>query len=135
MEEAIRLTKADLQDIISVAVTAGKAPNVLEQKKIDEEQKRTEAAQSTRKALSGQVLQDLENRRNIQRICSHEHANGDTHCVYVQEQKGPGYFICQKNQCIIRPGTIPAGYKGNDLYDTALFNKLFQKVRSNEIFG
>ncbi len=101
MEEAIRLTKADLQDIISVAVTAGKAPNVLEQKKIDEEQKRTEAAQSTRKALSGQVLQDLENRRNIQRICSHEHANGDTHCVYVQEQKGLTTSEVNRPQCAL----------------------------------
>lgn len=51
------------------------------------------------------------------------------------EQGTPGYILCQKCQAIVRPGNPPKGYKGNHIYNTVLFNQLFQKVPNQEIFG
>lgn len=132
----ISLTKDDLVEIITAAVAAAKAPNAVEQRKLDAEQKQIEQDQENRKKTSGQVLQGIENNKWVKRTCSHEHKNGDTHCVYVQERVGPGYLLCQKNQCIIRPGTPSPNYKGSVIYDTELFNKIFQKTPgSGDIFG
>lgn len=133
--ETIQLTKNDLKEIITSAIAAAKAPNEVEQRQLDAQKLEIEQAQKERLIQSKSVLDEIEQKKTIQRLCSHEHRNGDTHAVYVQEKSGPGYFICQKNQCKIRPGAPPEGYKGGDIYDTALFNRLFQKSANNDIFG
>lgn len=136
MSETLTISKKDLQEIVVAAITAAKAPNLVEQAELDRQQREMEQAQKDRKELSAQVLADLENKRAIRAACTHEHANGDTHAVYVQEQAGPGYFICQKNQCKVRPEPKPE--KNSDpgaIYNTREFNRLFQKVRTNEVFG
>ena len=134
-EPVIALTAQDLKGIIAETVKAAKAPNVIEQQKLDQEEKARELAQEQRKNLSESVLADKENKRVVQHICSHEHKSGDSHCVYIMEKVGPGYLLCQKNQCKIRPGAPPKNYKGDDIYDTDLFNRIFQKLPSNEMFG
>jgi hypothetical protein len=131
--EQVSFSKSDLAELIATAIAAAKAPNVVEQKKLDEEARRLEAEQDARKSLSQSVLADLTQKRQNQLICSHEHKNGDSHCVLVQSGKDT-YILCQKNQCKIRPGSQPANYGGNDIYDTALFNKLMQKLPTNELF-
>lgn len=133
--ETVGITKDDLKEILTAVVEIAKAPSVLEQRKLTAQNAEIEQAQRERQTLAQSMLEEIENKKNIQRLCSHEHRNGDTHAVYVQEKSGPGYFICQKNQCKIRPGAAPEGYKGGDIYDTALFNRLFQKSANNDIFG
>jgi hypothetical protein len=131
------ITQETLQQIIATAIAAAKAPNAVEQRQLDEEAKRVEQAQNSRKHLAGEVLADMERKRNAQLICSHEHANGMAHTVYIQEKAGPGYFICQKNQCKIRPEIAEAERTDKAaIYNTHEFNRLFQKqTASNEIFG
>ncbi len=111
-----------------------KKPTALEQKKLDAEAKQLLDQNEERKSNSGAILQQIENKRQMQRICTHKHRIGSSHCVYVMEQRGPGYILCQKNQCIIRAGNPPVNYKGNDIYSTELFNRLFQELPSNELF-
>lgn len=125
-------TKQDVLDIIA----AVKAPNPVQQAELDRQSAEMQQKQKDRKETSAQVLADIQQKRAIRAICTHEHPNGDSHAVYIQEQVGPGYFICQKNQCKIRPGVKPE--KGGDaeaIYDTREFNRLFQKANTNEIFG
>lgn len=112
-----------------------KKPTAIEQKQLDAEAKKLLDANEERKANSGAILQQIENKRQLQRICTHKHRDGNSHCVYIMEQRGPGYILCQKNQCIIRAGNTPTNYKGNDIYSTELFNRLFQELPSNELFS
>lgn len=135
----ISLTPETLKDIIATAVSeavkAVKAPSELEQRKLDEQSRQIKQDQENRAKTAKDALQEIENKKSVQRSCTHQHKNGDTHCVYVKESRGIGYLICQKNQCKIRAGVAPQGYKGNDIYDTQLFNQLFQKLPDNELFG
>jgi hypothetical protein len=144
--ETVQLTKNDLKEILAdqarlnaellrETIAEIKKPTQAEQRELDATKLRVEQEQKERQALSKSLVEEIENKKTIQRLCSHEHRNGDTHAVYIQEKSGPGYFICQKNQCKIRPGNAPEGYKGGDIYDTALFNRLFQKSANNDIFG
>lgn len=133
-EATLQLTKDDLAQIVATAIKAAKEPNVVEQRKLDEQNKQIEEAQASRLQTSEGVKQDIKNKRWIHANCSHAHANGDTHAAWVQEKSGPGYFLCQKNQCVIRPGSAPEGYRGTVIFSTDLFNTLFQKARSQEIF-
>lgn len=146
MAETVQLTKNDLKEILAdqarlnaemlrETIAAIKAPTANEQHKLDADALRVEQEQKERKALAQSIIQEAENKKALQAICSHEHRNGDSHAVYVQERTGPGYFICQLNQCKIRPGVMPEGYKGADIYNTALFNRLFQKTANTDIFG
>ena len=80
--------------------------------------------------------------RASKRTCRHQHPKGDTHCVWIQERSGPGYILCQMNQCIIRPEPAPkvshgrgpdgkeiwVDYDGDDIYDTNEFNRLWQTL-------
>lgn len=109
-------------------------PSVVEQKKLDAEAKEMEDRQQERKENGAAILQSIENKRQLQRICSHKHRDGHSHCVFVQTGADQ-YILCQKNQCKIRAGVAPAGYSGGDIYDTALFNQLFQELPSNELFN
>jgi hypothetical protein len=135
----INITKEDLKELITSAVAAAvaavKAPTAEEQRVLDAEKKRIETDQANRLKTADSVKQDIANKKWTHLNCSHEHKNGDTHCVYVAERVGPGYLLCQKNQCIIRPGTPSKNYKGTVVYNTDLFNKIFQKLPGGEIFG
>lgn len=131
---AVSITKQDLADIVSAAVTAAiaaaKKPSELEQAKLDAEQKRIESDQANRLKVSADVRLEMSNKKRKHQMCSHEHADGHTHCVWIQERVGPGYLLCQKNQCIIRPGVASENYKGTVIYSNELYNKIFQKLQS-----
>jgi hypothetical protein len=112
-----------------------KKPTLLEQKQLDAEAKAILEKNQERKENAAGMLIKIENKRAVQRICSHKHRTGQSHCVYIMEKTGPGYILCQKEQCKIRPEPAPKNYNGDDIFDTALFNRLFQEMPSNEMFG
>lgn len=127
----ISMTAKDLQDLVA----AIKAPNVLEQQKINKEMQEQLEKNNDRKETAAGVIALQKQKRDIQRICSHKHKNGQSHGVFITERRGPGYIICQKNQCIIRPGIAPEDYTGGDIYSTDLFNEMLQELPTAEIFG
>ena len=131
-EKEVVLTKTDLSDLVTAAIKAEKEPTVAEQRKIDKENKEFEAAQAARAALGKQALEERANKLALQKICSHTHSNGTSHCVYIQEPSGPGYLICQLNQCKIRPEPKPEkNFDATAIYDTATFNRIFQSLNTN----
>jgi hypothetical protein len=138
-QESVNLTPDQLQSLITTAVTAAvaaaKTPSIIEQQQIDERKKEIEERQKDRLNTAKEHIEAIKSRRWVHENCSHEHKNGDTHCVWIQEKSGPGYLICQKNQCIIRPGQMPADYKGTAVFNTELFNSIFQKLPSGELFS
>jgi hypothetical protein len=135
-EATLAITARDLQDIITAAVAAAKAPNVIEQAKLDEQRAEMVQKQQYRQATAQSVRDDIENKKLIQQVCSHEHPNGASRSVYVTERTGPGYMICLKNQCKIRPEPKPAkNADSGAIYDTTMFNRLFQKANSVEEFA
>lgn len=133
-QEQVTLSSEQLKSIIVEAVGAAvreaRKPTDIEQKALDLETRLIENAQEARKNLAATVIKERENRRITQRNCIHEHPDGKSHCVYVMESQGPGYILCQLNQCIIRPGKEPVNSRGMAIYDGALFNRLFQKLQT-----
>jgi hypothetical protein len=138
-QQGIQMSAETLQQLITSAVTAAvaaaKAPTEIEQRKLDAEKKEIDEQQKHRLQTADQQRAAVKQRRWVHENCTHEHKNGDTHCVYVAEKQGAGFLICQAQQCIIRPGDAPAGYQGTDVYNTALFNKIFQKLPTGELFS
>lgn len=114
-----------------------KKPTILEQKALDAEVKRILDANEERKTNSAGMKQQMADKALTQAICSHTHRDGNSHGVFVMEKApSPGYILCQKNQCKIRPGQKPTENADfGAIYDTALFNRLFQQLPSNEMFG
>ena len=125
------LTEEQLERLLTRVIAAVKQPTELEQRKIDQEDKRIQQDQENRKRVSQGVKDQMDGKKWTQRNCSHEHPRGDSHCVWIQEQVGAGYLLCQKNQCIIRPGVASPNYKGRVIYNNELFNRIFQKLQSN----
>lgn len=136
-EQTLTLTATNLKDIIAAAVAESRKPSELEQleleeKKAAQEQKRAqiEQDQQTRRETAEQQLQIMANKRAFQKLCTHKHRKGDTHCTFVHDEQG-GYVLCQKCQAVIRPGVAPKSYTGDVIFDTDLFNRLFQDTSSN----
>lgn len=125
-----------------------KKPTVMEQKALDKEAAELLARNEERKANAAGMKAKRDSDRASKRTCRHQHPKGDTHCVWIQERGGPGYILCQMNQCIIRPEPAPkvshgrgpdgkeiwVDYDGDDIYDTNEFNRLWQTLPSNELF-
>jgi hypothetical protein len=130
-ETGTGLTAEQLETILARVIAAVKAPTAAEQVKLEQDAARVAIDQANRLKVSGEVKQTRENKRLTQQMCSHEHSNGQTHCVWVQEPKGPGYLLCQLNQCIIRPGVASPNYKGSVIYSNELYNKIFQKLQTS----
>lgn len=139
------VTVKDLKDILAeqsrqnaeqtkALIEELRKPTILEQRELDSEAASILQKNSERKDNAQAMIQKRNDKRAMQRICTHHHNNGGTHCVFIHEQRGTGYILCQKNQCIIRPGVAPDNYKGDDIYDNALFNKEFQTLPTNELF-
>lgn len=132
--QSLNLTPADLQAMIAAAVTAAVQESRKPAPPTEQQLAQLEMEQQHRKDTSDQVKQLEVNKRANQMICSHEHTNGDTHCVWVREENpaSPGFILCQKWQCRIRPGAFNkqgTSYERDRgaIYDTAMFNRLFQK--------
>lgn len=114
-----------------------KKPTILEQRELDREAAEIMAKNEERKTNSLGIKQQMADKALNQAICSHTHRDGNSHCVFIMEKApSPGYILCQKNQCKVRPGVKPSeGADFGAVYDTALFNKLFQQLPSQEMFG
>lgn len=112
-----------------------KKPTEIEQKKLDEEAKAILQRNEERKENAAGMLQKIENAKWVHKTCTHKHRDGHSHCVLIHEKNTPGYILCQKEQCKIRPGVAPKDYKETDIYDTELFNRLLQELPGNELFG
>lgn len=124
--EPVTLSKTDLKDIIAGAVAAA----VAEAKKpyvSEDDLKRIESEQNARAANADLLRQEHENKQRFKRTCTHKRRDGSNRTVWVSEGLGSeGYILCQKCQAVIRPGTAPKDYKGTAIYDTVLYNTLFQ---------
>lgn len=132
--QELRLTKQDLAELIAAAVTAAKAPNSVEQKKLNQEQKQIEEDQKQRLAVAASVKEEMAQRLWTHLNHSHEHKNGQSKCTYVHDKLG-GYVICLGCQAKIRPDMPEVQRLDHTaIYDTPLFNKLFQKLPTNELF-
>jgi hypothetical protein len=135
-QAAIAITKQDLADIVAAAVRAAKEPTVIEQKKIDEEKAIFDQKQERRRALAKNIRAETENKKRLQAACSHEQPNGGSRAPYISERSGPGYMICLKCTGKVRPGPKPANPDFGCVYDTALFNRLFQKAQAgSEVYA
>lgn len=114
-------------------------PSVMEQRQLDVEAKALLDKNQERKDNAEAFRIKKAEERWLKQTCSHEHRNGNTHCVFITEARITngvnGYILCQKNQCIIRPGTRPEKDSTDDIYDTAQFNRLFQSLPTQELFG
>jgi hypothetical protein len=129
-------------------IEAMKKPSVMEQRALDKEQAEVLAKNEERKENAAGMKAKRDADRMTKRTCHHQHPKGDTHCVWIQEKTGPGYILCQMNQCVIRPEPAPkvshgrgpdgkqiwVDYDGDDIYDTNEFNRLWQTLPSNELF-
>lgn len=142
-ESKMSITAEDLKGIVAAAV----ATAIQEARKpappTEQELASKEMAQQFRKAAAADVMATAANKKNFQRICVHEHAKregGGTHCVWVREEDptSPGYIYCQKCEGKVRPEGGNQGTKREDrtaIYDTALFNKLFQDCNESALMG
>jgi len=131
LAEQARINAENTQKLIAEL----RKPTVMEQKELDREAKELESRNQERKDNAAGILQQMEYKKANQRACSHLHRDGNSHCVYIMEKPpSPGYILCQKHQCKIRPGVEPENYKGTDIYDTVMFNRMFQTLPSNELF-
>jgi arginyl-tRNA synthetase len=123
----MELTAEQLKDIISTVIAESRKPLPPTEEQLAE----LASNQAMRLQQRDLVLIKEQNKRTAQRLCSHMRRNGTTTGVYVANGN---YIICQQEQCIIRPGVAPAGDPGNDIYDTHLFNTLFQLAQDPTVF-
>lgn len=124
------MTPDTFRALIVETIAAAKAPNAVEQAALDKQKLETKQAQEARVRQSAEVIAELEAKKWTKLNCSHEHPDGKSHGVYVQERNSPGYILCQSCQAVIRPEPQPKDYKGSAIYNTAMFNKVFQKLQS-----
>jgi hypothetical protein len=131
-EQAFSLTASDLKAILgSVAesnrasleaiITEIRKPSLKEQRELDKEEADFQAAQEERINNSANIKQMAANKKAAQAMCTHEHKDGASHCVYIQNGN---YILCQKCQDVVRPETRPD-----------LFARLLQSCSTAEIFG
>lgn len=132
-EEAnVSLTPADLTNLVAAAVKAA----VEEAKKpyvSDEDKRRLEQDQIDRKQQAALIAQMEMNKKVAQKRCLHEARDGHTHTVFITDEQG-GYILCQKCQVVVRPGNAPNDYKGTAVFNTDLFNNLFQRSSTSGVW-
>lgn len=126
----VSLTAEQLKDVIQGAVAAAVAEARKPAPPTEKEAAEMLQAQEYRKQQAASVIEQKENEKKFQRICSHQHTKregGGTHCVHVREEDptSPGYILCQKCQARVRPVDGKNKDRGA-IYDTHLFNTLFQ---------
>ena len=88
------------------------------------EQKKLKQAQDSRRQLASTHAEVAESKRRQQKICTHLRRDGTSRAVYL---------ICQKCQAIVRPEDAAKKSHVNTIYDTNLFNRLFQMSATSNI--
>lgn len=139
------LDPATIELIKTIAAELRK-PTELEQEELNEhkakrdaEKERIAQAQRDRKEGALLVKQQIAKREAEKKVCLHE---GGTpvhqYAVFVHDPLG-GYILCQRCQMVVRPseqrGHYPQDYHGSVTFDTALFNRLFQRTSDSGIFA
>jgi hypothetical protein len=145
-EKSVSLSAKDLKEIISsaveTAVKAAKAPNEIEQAQIDREKQKIAEANQSRLESAAQIRISNANDNFQKRACAHEGGRPKhPHTVFVSDDLG-GYVLCQKCRAVIRPETqlphFPAGFREKRpdvIFDTALFNHVFQLTDASGLFA
>jgi len=125
----IALTPEALQQMIAAAVTAAvqeaKKPAPPTARELAEIQQSQEIRQET----AQNVLAQIESKKFEQQSCTHRHATGESHCVFIVDGN---YVLCQKCQGKIRPEDGKKADK-TAIYDTVLFNRLFQEISRSDM--
>lgn len=142
-QATLNITADDLKAMISTAVAVAIQESKKPAPPTDKELSEIEMAQEHRLQQAQSVIHTAENKKNFQRMCAHEHSKregGGTHCVWVREEDptSPGYIYCQKCEGKVRPEGGNQGTKREDrtaIYDTALFNRLFQDCGESTLMG
>lgn len=148
MSETDGISMKELQRILSeqayqnaeqlkIVIQELRKPTILEQKALDAEAREIVAKNEERKSNAGAMLEKEKQKRFSHITCSHKHRDGNTHGVYVMEKApSPGYIHCQSCHANVRPGDKPeANSDTNGVYDTNLFNRMFQELPTNELFS
>jgi len=141
-EKAVQLTTKDLQDIIAAAIAAAKAPNELEQQTLDRQKAKVIADNQTRLESSAQVKLNMANDAARKRMCAHSGGKPvHSHCVFVSDDIG-GFVLCMVCRSVIRPenqiAQFPKDFQKNRsdvIFDTPLFNKVFQATDASGLFA
>jgi hypothetical protein len=139
---AVTITAEDLKQIITAAIAAAKAPNAIEQAEMDRAKAKADQDNQTRLETSEQVKQEMANAAFRKKTCLHEGGKPKhPHTVFVSDEIG-GYVLCQACRAVIRPENqlvhFPKGFaeKRQDvIFDTALFNKVFQATDASGVFA
>jgi hypothetical protein len=150
------LTAEDLKQIMEMnaavigQVVAQSVASAIEESRkplppTEKELKDFEQAQQARITNAAGVVAQMNNKRAMQSICTHEHQRnqgGGTHCVWIRDEdpRSPGYIYCQKCEGQIRPGQfnpegLPHERSRRAIYDTQLFNRLFQECGEQTLMG
>jgi hypothetical protein len=96
--------------------------------------------QTERRNNADNVIKQMEAKRQMQERCTHEHSKktgGHSHCVLVKEQDPnvrdlTGYILCQYCNARIRPDYEHLKKLDQTaIFDTNLFNRLFQDVNES----
>jgi hypothetical protein len=130
-EAEVKFTPSMFKDMLVEVIKEARKPVVTEKELRDQEQ-----LQQERLANAANVKQERQNRINLQKTCSHMRRDGSCRAVYI---KGSGadsgnFMICQYCQAKVHPFERPANSTSDDIFDPALFNKLFQAAGAAEIF-
>lgn len=141
-DKGAMFTARDIQEIIATAINAAKAPNVIEQAEIDRQLKQVEQDNQTRLETSEQVKQKIKNEAFQKQTCQHEGGKPKhAHTVFVSDEIG-GYVLCQLCRAVIRPESqlvhFPKNIQNNRMdiiFNTALFNKVFQNTDASGVFA
>jgi hypothetical protein len=154
-EKNLSLTANDLKELfkqqaeenaktLAAVIAAVKAPTEIEQQKIDQQKARIQQDNETRKESAEQIKQDMANKAFRKSACAHQSGSGGSHhyhTVFVSDDLG-GYVLCQKCNAVIRPenqlGSFPKDFRTirtDVIFNTALFNTLFQTTNQSGVFA
>jgi len=139
-EETVALTGAALKDILRTVIEETKKPSVLEQQKLDAEARELAARQEERKESgAAQREEQAQKKYYREKVCQHRGGKPDhSYAVFVHDDIG-GYVLCQHCQGVVRPEQqrvhFPKNYQGAAIFDTALFNRLWQQTSDSGVFA
>src|SRR4051812_21230585 len=90
-EQTVGVTATDLRDILSTVIRESKKPNDAEQAKLDQEAEEKRQAAQYRLEQAESIKAEMAEKAMQKRLCSHKHATGQSHGVYIQDGN---YILC-----------------------------------------
>lgn len=141
VEKKIEITEGFLEKLLASQdertekiIQKLREPSEAEKKKLAKEAKQLLDDNQSRLEQAKLVREKNDNEAAFKLVCSHKHATGQSHGVYIQDGN---YIHCQACHANIRPEPAPAGFKpnGRDFYNTAVFNRVWQELPTGATFG